>query len=317
MIIRKLAIIFCALSLLAAAPAVAAPKTEGAGETIVIPFDPPLDGSVKYRWQRTEERDGRTKMTWFVNEVVFEETEAGHQAEVRTVSFGSNETDPDSLRVQAKLEQLINFPFVLQLDANAEVVKLEDEDKYWAKIFQALRASLSDGAKPDEVKAIEATISLFQDMPPEARLAKMTEAFQPIVQFANTELTVGEPLVSEVQTASPFGGTIKQDVVITLQKVLKDVAYLTIRSTVSREEFLKVLSAFADKAVKLNPKVDPKEFNNIMGAADQLKFETVSDYQVTAADGLLQSYQETRTVVIASGDKTGRQVRTTSLTRVE
>ena len=247
MIIRKLAFAFCALSLMAA-PATSAPNTDGGAETVTIPFDPPLDGSIKYRWQRTDDRDGKTTMSWAVNQYSFEETADDIRLSVKAVSSGSNEADPDKLRIRARLEELMDLPYVLRLNADAEIVEMESGDEYWTKIFQALREALvKDKPTADEAKAIEGVISVFQQMPPDVELAKMTESVQPLVEFGNVELTVGDPIVTEIETASPFGGLLKQNVAITLHKVVDHVAFVTIRSSVPREEFAKIVGAFFDQ----------------------------------------------------------------------
>ena len=317
MIVRQLAFAFCALSLIFAAPAAAAPKTDGPGETVAIPFDPPLE-DVKYRWQRTEERDGKVTMSWAVNLLTFEEIEDGHRLSVKALSSGSNEADPEKLRVRAKLEELMDLPYVLRLNADAEIVELEAGDEYWTKIFQVMREALAkDKPTANEAKAIEGVISVFQKMPPDVKLSKLTEPVQPLVEFGNVELTVGEPIVTEIETASPFGGILKQNVALNLHKVVDGIAFLTIRSSVPREEFAKLMGAFIDQVGKFSDKAKPEEMKSQLATAEELKFETVADYQVSIADGMLRSYQEQRTVVAIAGKDKARQVRTTSVVRVE
>lgn len=315
--IRKLGIVFGALSLILAAPVAAAPKTDGPGETVTIPFDPPLERGLQYRWQRTEDRDGKVTMSWAVNQLTFEEIEDGHRLSVKAVSSGSNETDPEKLRIRAKLEELMDLPYVLRLNADAEIVEMESGDEYWTRIFQAMREALArDKPTADEAKAIEGVISVFQQMPPDVKLSKITEPVQPLVEFGNVELTVGDPIVTEIETASPFGGILKQNVAITLHKVVNGIAFLTIRSSVPREEFAKIVGAFFDQVGKFSDKAKPEEMKKQLATAEELKFETVADYQVSTSDGMLQSYQEQRTLVAVAGKDKARQVRTTSLVRV-
>lgn len=317
MIVRQLAFAFCALSLIFAAPAAAAPKTDGPGETVAIPFDPPLE-DVKYRWQRTEERDGKVTMSWAVNLLTFEEIEDGHRLSVKALSSGSNEADPEKIGVRAKLEEIMDLPYVLRLNADAEIVELEAGDDYWTKIFQVMREALAkDKPTATEAKAIEGVISVYQQMPPDVKLSKLTESVQPLVEFGNVELTVGEPIVTEIETASPFGGILKQNVALNLHKVVDGIAFLTIRSSVPREEFAKLMGAFIDQVGKFSDKAKPEEMKSQLATAEELKFETVADYQVSIADGMLRSYQEQRTVVAIAGKDKARQVRTTSVVRVE
>lgn len=318
MFFRKLAFALSALSLVAGSSVSAAPKADAPGETIVIPFDPPIEDSLKYRWQRTDNRDGKITMRWMVNEFSFEEAEEGHRLSVKEISSGSNETDPDKLRIAAKLAGLMDLPYVLEINGDAEIVELKSADEYWNRIFQALREVLAKGdSSTDEAKAIEGVISLFQNMPAEVKLAKLTESVQPLVEFGNIEMTVGEPLAAEIEVSSPFGGVMKQNVVISLRKVVNDVAYLTVRSSVPREEFSKLVGTLFDKIAETNKKADADEIKKVMAAADQFKFETVADYEVSVSDGMLRSYQEERTVMMNSGKERVHQVRTSSLARMD
>lgn len=74
-------------------PAPAAPSAQIA----VIPFDPPLDAPLRYRWEKAVQRDGKTRMSWAVSDFRFEEQGDGFRLTVSPVGSGSNETDPARL----------------------------------------------------------------------------------------------------------------------------------------------------------------------------------------------------------------------------
>ena len=64
--------------------------------------------------------------------------------------------------------------------------ELERGKEYWAKITQALRDGLSglDSKRPGHGKMVEAIVGLFENMPAEAWLAKLTEPIRPLLNLA-------------------------------------------------------------------------------------------------------------------------------------
>lgn len=320
MVLRVAGTLLVSLLLAAGASANAAPQSQSPGETIVIPFEPPLDQSVRYRSETSEQKDGRTKMSWSVESYRFEETKGGYRLSVEPVSSGSNEHDPVKLEFMKRLEELTKQPFVLRLNEDADIVELERGDEYWSKIIRALREAFSEmkPRRPEQEKLVEALVGLYENMPPETRLAKLTESIQPLVDFAWTETSIGKPIVTAVETASPLG-PVKQEVAITLTKVSDGFAYLTIRSGIPSAELKKLTAAMFDKLNNgaLKPE-DVAKAKAHLNAAKDFNAETVADYKISTDDGMLESFYSTRAVTARTeGDRLERKTKTLSIKRID
>lgn len=304
-----------------AATASAVPQAKPSNQEVLIPFDPPLGEPLSYRWEKTDTKDGKTVMGWSLDRFRFEEAGEGYKLTVEPVSSGSNESDPAKLQMMKRLEELTRMPFVLRLNEDAEIVELERGDEYWASILTALREALAqrkNKPSPIEDRAIAGVIDLFEKMPAEVRLSKLTESVQPLVEFAYTETSLGAPVRAQIDSASPFGGTLKQDVVISLTKVDRGMAHLTVRMNVPREELLKVTSTMVARLQDgVLDKDQAKKLGAALAALKEFRSETVADYRISVEDGVLESFSSTRTISATEGDKKNERVTTMSLTRVD
>lgn len=311
----------CGLLLVALASGVnASPKAQPVGETISIPFDPPLGESLSYRWEQIVQSAGATSVSAWVGTYRFEEDDKGHRLFIKPISYDSNEKDPKKLELAKKIEGLTKQPFVLRLNEDAQIVEMEHGEKYWTKIIKALREVLSArDAKLDaaQEKAVEAVVGMFEKMPVGARLAKLTESAQPLVEFAYAQASVRQPIKAALDTPSPFGGTIKQDVVVSLTKVHDGFAHLTVRSTVPRAELEKMAASMLDKlgngGLRAN---DLAKARSALAGMKDFKSDTVADYKISLESGMLEAFSATQTIVTAAGDKVDKRVKTISLTRV-
>lgn len=320
--LRVLSLWFATLLLLpAAASAITVPTTEAAGETVAIPFDPPIDENVRYRWEIVDEREGSTTMSWSINSYSFEGIEDGYRLTVTPVSSGSNEKDALKLSAMKRLAELTKRPFVLRLNESAEIVELVRSDEYWADIFKAVSASLSEDKSIEsqkQARAIRSVMALLEGMPAEAKLAKLTESIQPVVEFAFTEMTRGEPIHATIDTTSPFGGTLKQNIVISLTAVRDGFAHLTIRYDVPREELEKLTRALLDGVGKEALSASEREkIKASIATLKDFKSETVADYKIWLEDGMLENFQSTQRITVREGDRPKVRVKTQSLKRLD
>lgn len=305
--------------LLAVAPVQAAPEGQHDDESIIIPFDPPLGESLRYRWEQADKKDGETTLSWSIDSYRFDESEGGYRLTVEPVSSGSNEKDPAMLELAKKLDELTKLPFVLRLNDDAKIVELERGDEYWDKIIAALTDVLAtmELKRPGQDKMIEAIIGLYKSMPAETRLAKLTEPIQPLVEFAWTEPTIGEPILTTTETNSPLG-LVKQNVAITLTKVSDGFAHVTIRSSISAAELKKLTSAMFDRLN--NGALSAEEISKVksqLAALENFGAETVSDYKISTEDGMLESFLSTQTISVTVDEKRDQRVKTLSVTRVD
>lgn len=278
-----------------------------------VPFTPPLDVPLRYRWEKTVKKDGKIGMTWSVADYRFTEFGNGYRLTITPVDSGSNETDPQRLALERKLEKLLNYPFVLRLDGDGVIEQLENGDQYWLTIMTVLREELSRTSNKvgsnQALEGVRAVMDMFEKMPADARLALLTEAVQPIVEFGATETEVGKPLLTTVEGASPFGGTIKRDVVISLVKIADQIAYLSVRSTIPRAELEKLTTTVVERFAQL-PIDKRAEMKANLAALANFRHDTTSDYQLSLKDGMLSKFHSTETVEV--NDKAAKRRRVTT-----
>jgi hypothetical protein len=307
-----------ALLMLITTPLLAVPNTEAGVETAVIPFDPPLGESLRYRSERSLQKDGKTKLIWDINDYSFQETDDGYSLTVTPVSGGSNETDPEAIAFMKLLADLSRIPYVVRINGEAEIVGLDSGDEFWSKLTSALKSALGEKAKrPEQTKALQGVISLYENMPAENRLALLTEPVSPLISMSLTETAIGKPVVASIETESPFGGTLKRQVTISLTRVDGDFAYLTARTTTPGAEVEKLTMKLLNRmGVNFNGPEKAKERDAAIATLRAMKVETVSYYKIALADGMLETFQSTETVdAIVDGKQVGR-VKTHALTRL-
>ena len=302
----------------AAAPAVPGPAQQAT--KALIPFDPPLDTVLRYRWEKSIEKDGRTDLHWSIADYRFEQTDNGYRLTVTPVSSGSNETDPTKIAMMKRIEELTRRPFVLRLDDLGSIQEVEDADFYWSTIFRVLKEELARVAGNDteaEIRAaMENVLAMFERMPAEVRQAVMTEEVQPLVEFANTETEIGKPITATIESSSPFGGKINRDVTINLAKVEDAMAFLTIRSAVPREQLDKLMKSFVSQLTTLKPE-QRKAAEDGLAALKGFRHETLSDYEVSTVDGMLERFQSTETVEANDKNKAKKKITTRSMQRID
>ena len=302
--------------LFAAAPATAAP--EASAQTATIMFDPPVGKPLTYRWEKSVRNEGQATTTaWTVDEYRFEADGDGYRLTVKPVSHGAPETPPETAALMKELTALTRVPFVLRVNEDAEIVALDRSDELWAGIFKAMRASIGNKAPGTaEAKGIEAVISPFENMPPEARLAKLTESVQPLIEFAATETTVGEPITVKAAAASPFGA-VERDVTISLNRVAGGIAYITVRASLPQAEFQKLMRSVLDGLAKdAMSAADLAKAKAEIGNLKAYRHESQADYEVSISDGILQRFSSTETIEIAAGKDSKQRVTKTSITRL-
>ncbi len=282
-------------------------------ETILIPFDPPLDVTLRYRSERTIQKDGKTNMSWSVSDYRFQESHKGYRLTVTPVSFGSNETDPAMLAILKRIEELTRRPFVLLLNADGAIEELEDADFYWSTIFKVLKEEIAkgDSKAPDgnAKRMIRQMLSVFENMPVENRLALLTEDVQPLVEFANTEFDTNEPVSASVESSSPFGGVLNREVTISVRKVEGPIASLTIRSSIPRAELIKLVESMLSKFEAFPPEKRAEAKAGIAGL-EGFRSDAAADYDVSIEDGMLERFRSNETIEVS--DKSGKRLKVTT-----
>jgi len=301
------------------APAIPAPASEQL-QSVHIPFDPPLETALRYRFEKSVQKDGKTEMMWSVADYRFEEAKDGYRLTVTPVSSGSNETDLAKLAFLKRLEELMRRPFVLRLDESGSIKEVEDADFYWSTTFKVMREELAkrDGRPLDAngKRLLEETIQVFERMPAQSRLALMTEEIQPLVEFGNVELDMAKPISTTIESGSPFGGTVNRDVTISLKAVEDGIASLSIRSSISKEELTKLVQAMLAKLESL-PAEKRAEAKEAFASFKQFKHETAADYEVSVEDGILTHFHSVEAIEVEDKGRNARKITTQSLKLIE
>lgn len=286
-------------------------------QTAHIPFDPPIDKPVRYRWEKSVHKDEKTRSTWSISEYRFTRVGDGFELQVTPIDSGTSETDPTTLAAYRQLEQLISRPFILQLGADGTINSMKDQDHYWSAIVSVLKEALSkrppQGADEAAFRtAANGVIQFYETMPAETRLTLLTESVQPLVEFGGTETTVGEPLIASLDTASPFGGTLKQDVNVRLERVEGDKAHLVVGSSIPRAELQKL----AEKMLcKLLTGKQEAEIKAGLAALQKYRHDTVATFVVSTRDGMLESYSSSETIEVQDNGKVERRITTKTLSQ--
>ncbi len=133
-----------------AVPAVASDATETAAAVASIPFDPPLGERLRFRSEKTVQKDDKSQTHWSIADVQFEESAGGYRLTVTPVQQGTGSTDPMVKQIEQKLSHLTSRPYVLNVSSEAVITGFEDADLYWSAIFKAIEAVISDLAKPGD-----------------------------------------------------------------------------------------------------------------------------------------------------------------------
>lgn len=255
-------------------------------------------------------------MSWAVSDFRFAARDKGFRLTVTPVSSGSNERDPERLAIEKRLEKLLNFPFVLLLDESGSIEQIEDGDRYWSAILKVLRDEFRRlGAKsdlPSHGEALKAVLGMYEKMPAETRLALLTESVQPALEFGETHTEVGKPIVTTVEGASPFGGTLTRDVTINLTKVADQRAHFRIRSTIPRAELDALVAGMMATVIKL-PADKQAEMKRGMASLEGFRHETGSNYIVSTDNGMLTRFLSTETVEVTDKGKKELRITTRSL----
>lgn len=304
---------------------VAETKAETEASIAYMPFDPPLETPLRYRWEKIVSKDGKTEVEWDISSYTFRRTEDGFSLTVMSLESGSNETDPTWLAVEERLKPLLSQPFILQLSVDGRIIGLDDADRYWNTIFRALEEGFvefgNDGKplKPEERKILVRVLSVFRDMSPEARLSLLTESIQPVLEFAETEVG-DQPLIATIESASPFGGMLEHEIRITLDRMEQDLALLSVHSSISPEGLRNLTNLVVGRLAALaNNPLEATERKEVEAATAAMKIqhETGARYRVSTVSGLAHHYEATETMSVEAPGTATRKVTVRSLKRLD
>lgn len=224
---------------MAAQPEAPAAATR-APATVTVAFAPPLDRPIRYRATRTRTHNGTTNGAWVDHELRFlSRAGGGFRLSVRTLAMGR-----PGERASAAAGLMVSRvapPYVLLLDAKGNIEGLENEEAYftamYAGIADMLRAERRARGQPVDERALQVALDMFRRTPRETQIATLTLLVSPVLEYAGLEeATLGESISGENEVAGIGTGPGTQRFAITPTRVDNGHLFVTMRSTLPREE---------------------------------------------------------------------------------
>jgi hypothetical protein len=311
-----------ALPSLAAAAAPAAVPSAEAPVTATLLFDPPLGQPMRYRYEKKKSDGARTQSEWSVNSYMFAARDGGYRLTITPLSSSRASL---ALGASPKVQAAVKRPYTLLLDADARFVGIEDEEAVWDATVDVLGAVLlaTRADKAGDRAAVEGYVGMMRGLPTEARLAMLVEVASPIVEFANTENTIGKPLVSETEQESLIG-TIKKQVTIALDKVEGGSAFISVKSSLPRAEIDRVLAGLVEQGFVVKPAgggkplpSDEEAGAGLVSAFEHFAHDGDAIFEVATDTGLLRRFRSVDTLEMREAGETSRSVTSVSLERID
>lgn len=186
------------------------------GETVAIPFAPPLGRALHYRIDQQRGLADQTVRFVTDRDVRFEK-----EGDVLLLVATLRRLDTDAPSAQAApyraaLQPLTGVEMRFVLDPGGRIASLRDSDAVWAKVTGGLAAMLRTLPKRSEDRAAALRVkALFDSLGTEGRIALLAGEYQPLFLFAGfgveggagrgVRTVAGSPLVRPV----PVEGTLR------------------------------------------------------------------------------------------------------------
>lgn len=195
---------------LAAAPPLTAQQApaavpEVAAATIAIPFNPPLDEPLLYRFTVDETRNGQPIRTSLDLRVTFSRDATGP---VITVAY----LLPAGMSASHPAIAVLTRPVSLRLGDRAEIIGMVDEDGYWAALEGIMGglARQAGGDDPEAARMMAGLLAQMRALPLESRLALITRNFSALIEFSGAEMRQGEVVEETLEGESVFGPVVQE-----------------------------------------------------------------------------------------------------------
>ena len=318
------ALLLVAYMFVGRSPVVALPTTTSGTHVtgpISTPFDPPINTPTRYLFEKIQEKDGKSTRSWTTYDAVFAERPEGYRLTITPIDSGNDrERDKMSEAIYKRLNRIENRPFVVEIGDDLRISGIVDIDRLWNEIVTAVRETAKDPALGKKDRDIASfTAEFLLNMPKEARLAKLLEPVQPLVEFAGVQIDdASKPIPFETETASPLGGKIKMDGTISVLKADDAETEFAIVSQISRESLdamLKVAVGQTDKHFGNSQPQSQPQLDKIVAALNRFEIVDRANYRLATENGMLIAYTNARSTVVKAQGESGRIQATWRLTR--
>lgn len=260
--------------------------------TAAITFNPPLGRPLRYRFARTRELNGQSRTTELFMTLEFSRSGDDFRLSV-TMSL------PPSLQGYAShpmIRQML-APSVYRVTDQALIVALENEAEQWAFVDQVLNEMYANDAT-----AANASRSMMRDMralPAENRLAIVAANIYPLLNFAATELPIGEPVATS-RPIETIAGAVTQIETVTVDRIDSGIVHASVTTGLSPSDARRVAEHMIERmeghgVQRPQGPLDMEDAEIAAGSDLAIRHA----YEVSAATGLTRRY--TRTVTTDPG----------------
>lgn len=190
------------LSLVLAAPALAAPVTIG--------FAPPTGQDLLYRIETHRPVEGRDSLFRADRTLRFERAGEGYILHVTLRSLDSDAPGAGADAYRAALSPLIGVEHRFRMDALGKIVALDNVDEVRAAMEKALNAMAAKApaakapADSPRQRTVQNVLTLLGGMTPEGLLAVLSGEIQPLFLFADSDIDDAKPRGVRTMAGSPL-----------------------------------------------------------------------------------------------------------------
>jgi hypothetical protein len=311
----------------AAAPAAAFAGTpslaERPAETVVTAFDPPLERPLTFRRSTETVRQGQTVSTWGLMEFVFSRREGGYRVRVRSLDGGISGVPPALERAYRNIALRFTVPYVLLLDQDGAIEGLENEEEVWAEMMRLtgeMVREVASGQGEAADGAIQAFLGTFRDSPREARLASLTEAVAPIVEYASVEVELGQPISAELESSDLLGTPVTFVVRIVPQRVEQGHLFLSVTASIPPEDLARIAENMVDRARSAaGSSASGSAAAQTAEAVRNVRMsrESEASYEVEVESGLTRRHRAVERILVTSEGRESLRTQTVIIDRVE
>jgi hypothetical protein len=265
------------------------------GETVAIPFAPPVGQKLTYRLVRTTSEEGAgTKRGETRMQVGFRRAGTGF---ILDATLLADNLPPEIAAYPAFAA--LTLPMSFRVSPDGEITGIEDEARYWAAYEQLVRKTQQPGEAPAG-RAVE----VLRALPAENRLAMLSMNVAPLLALSASEFPLGETLEGEQDGMSPVG-LVPQQVRVTLERVAGGRAHITSVTTTSAAAFEAAVRNFIDRAKGVP-----------LGDEKFVSMELREIYEVSVTTGLVERQISQTTAEMEVGGKRSKMVRTNTIERL-
>lgn len=238
---------------------------------VTIPFNPPTDAVLTYRYSATDPREEHPGPHSFDMNVTF--ARAGEYYVMTVVA-------PVPPGLPDEMAALIQRPFSVRLGPDGEMIGIVDEARFWAGVDQVTQTITDANVR----QATATLVARMRALPPDELLPMISRSFAPIIASAGAELPIGEMSPPDEERESVAGRMTMHSRVL-VEVLDADRAQITIVGTIPPEQLSGAMSGlFRDLAPP--------------GATSFTGFEDRQTSIVSRRTGLAESWVSARTVTI-------------------